>query len=355
MKINYLLLCGCIAFLFAACTPVVDLNAPYKDVTVVYGILNHQSDTNFVKIYRGFQSDKPGAVFLDAQNPDSIYYYDFERKISLIDVFLLEYKDTVRTSRDPIELAITHNFSRDSGFFYYDKERIIYYTTAPLDKEKVYKIQIKNKKTGNITEGKTGLVGNFETIMNISYFDMLRETASINYTEAKNAEHYFFVISFIYFEVSKSTNKVQKIDKISRNLSPPVGEKVSKTLGGEPIKRFSPSFYDDIAGRLKEDPSVTRYIGYPGKNGACIEIEGWAANDILVKYLLSNKPTSTFIQINLKYTNLSSTDGLAFGVFSSRARLTPRLMATSPTSEDTLYYGNKTRHLGFRPWTEYKP
>ena len=355
MKNSYLLIGVCLVCLFAACTPVVDLNAPHKDVTVVYGILNQQSDTNFVKIYRGFQTDKPGAVFLDAQNPDSIYYYDFEKKLSLIDVFLLEYKDTVRTSRDPIELAITHNFSRDSGFFYYDKERIIYYTTAPLDKEKVYKIQIKNKETGNITEGKTELVGNFETIMNISYFDMLRETASINYTEAKNAKHYFFNINFIYFEVSKSTNKVVKVGKISRNLSPAIGEEVAKTAGGEAIKKFSPSFFDDIAGKLKEDPSVTRYIGTPGTNGVCIEVEGWAANDFLVKYLLSNKPTSTFIQINTKYTNLSSTEGLAFGVLSSRARLTPRVFPTSKPSEDTLCFGNKTRHLGFRPWVEYKP
>ena len=349
MKINYLLRCASVAFLLAACTPVVELNAPYKDVTVVYGMLNHQADTNFVKIYRGFQSDKPGAVFLDAQNPDSIYY-----KIEDIDVFLLEYKDTVRTSRDPIKFAVTHNFRRDSGFFYYDKERIIYYTTAPLDKDKIYKIQIKNKKNGNITEGKTELVGDFKTTINSSTFDMLRESASVNYTEAKNARHYFFSINFIYFEVSKSTNKVLKIGKISRNISPAIGEKVELSSSLEPIKRFSPSFYDDIAGRLKEDPSVTRYIGTPG-NGACIEIEGWAANEYLVNYLLSNKPTSTFIQINVKYTNLTSKDGLAFGVISSRARLTPRVFQTSQTSEDTLCFGNKTRHLGFRPYTEYKP
>ena len=355
MKFNYLLPFGCIVFLFAACTPEVKLNAPYKDVTVVYGILNHQSDTNFVKIYRGFQSDKPGAVFLDAQNPDSIYYYDFEKKLSLIDVFLLEYKDTVRTSRAPIELAITHKFSRDSGFFYYGKERIIYYTTAPLNKEMVYKIHIKNKKTENITEGRTELVGNFETTMNIFEFDMLRETSGIVYSRAKNGKHYAFTVNFIYFEVSKSTNKVVKIGKVSRNISPAIGEEIVLSSAQEPIKRFSLSFYEDIAAKLKEDPSVTRYIGTPGSNGACIEVEGWAANDTLVKYLLSNKPTSTFIQINLKYTNLRSTDGLAFGVLSSRAKLTPRVFPTSKPSEDTLCRGNKTRHLGFRPWIEYKP
>ncbi|MDR0205975.1 MAG: hypothetical protein LBI45_01780 [Bacteroidales bacterium] len=349
MKINYLFLCGCFAYLFTACTPDVPLLAPYKDVTVVYGMLNQQSDTNFVKIYRGFQSNKPGAVFLDAQNPDSIYYYDD------IEVFLLEYKDTARTSRLPIEFAITHNFSRDSGLFYYDKERIIYFTTEKLDKEMVYKIQIKNKKTGNITEGKTELVGEFETTMNIFYFDMLKETAGITYSQAKNGKHYFFSINFIYFEVSKSTNEVVKIGKITRNISPAIGEEITLSSAQEPIKRFSPSFYDDIAGKLKVDPSVTRYIGSPGTNGACIEVEGWAANDTLVKYLLSNKPTSTFIQINKLYTNLTSTDGLAFGVFASRTRLTPRVFSTSEASQDTLCFGHKTRNLGFRPWTEYKP
>jgi hypothetical protein len=352
-KPTYLLLCASFVYLLTACKPEFDLNAPYKDVTIVYGILNYQDSINYVKIYKGFQSDKPGAVFLDARNPDSIYYYDFNTQKSLINVVLREF-DNNKWIKD-IPLDITHDFPRDTGFFYFDKEKIIYYTKEPLNVDRAYKIQITHKNSNNITEGETNMVGGFETNIYSSTLDMLRESMGIIFTEAKNAERYQFFVSFIYFEVSKTTNKILKIGKITRNLTSNIGEEPAKTHYGELVKYFTPTFYSDIAGGLKPDQTVTRYIGYPGTNGSCIEIDGWATGKSLVDFLLSNRPTSTFIQINTKYTNMTSTDGFAFGVLSSRSRLTTRLFATSQPSEDSLIYGSKTRHLGFRPWVEYKP
>jgi hypothetical protein len=349
MKPFYLLLCVCLVYLFTGCKPEFELNAPYKDVTVVYGLLNFQDSINYVKIYKGFQSDEPGAVFLDAQNPDSIYYYD---KIKAV---LLEFDKGKRTTRPEIKLEYTHDFPRDSGVFYFDKEKIIYYTLEPLDKDRVYKIQITNKTNGNIIEGETNMVGDFRTTIMSSFFDMLRTSAGITFTKAQNATRYQFFISFVYFEVSNSTNEIVKIAKISRNLTSGIGDELVETPYGEFIKYFIPTFYEDIANNLKQDPNVKRYIGYPGTNGSCIEIEGMAAAESFENFLLSNQSTTTFIQINTKYTNLKSTSGYAFGVLSSRAKLTPRLMGTTPSSEDSLIMGSKTRHLGFRPWTEYNP
>jgi len=370
MKPTYLLFGICLVYLFTSCKPDFDLNAPYKDVTVVYGVLNHQDSIHYVKIYKGFQSHKEGAVFIDAQKPDSIYYYD---RISVVlQEFVIRDKppgaatsnDTIRTARADIPLYITHDFPRDSGFFYYDKERIIYYTKEPLSKDYAYKILIKHKQTGKVTEGITRMLGNgentyigFEIYSLSSTFPMLgRGEASIAFFPAKYAKDYEFHVNFIYFEVDKKTNQVVRIGKVVKNICPRVGTIWTNEKDRDYcVKKFARTFYDDIATQLKPDPKVVRYIGTPGSNGSCIEVEGWAAGESMTQYLLSNQPTSSFIQVGSVYTNLTASEGLAFGFLSSRIKCPSRRFATNKESEDSLVSGSKTRNLGFRPWSEYKP
>jgi hypothetical protein len=356
MKHYFLILGICLACLFYACKPDFDLNAPYKDVTVVYGLLNHQDTIHYVKIYKGYQSHKQGAVFINAQNPDSIYYYN------QISVVLQEFDKDKRTLRKDIPLNITHDFPRDSGFFYYNKERIIYYTKEPISKNYSYKIVITNLQTGKITEGITQILGKgvgyneFEIHTPSNTYSMLGSEASVSFFPAQDAQDYEFHVSFIYFEVDRKTNQVLGNHKIVKNICPKVGNDWKPNDYGYFSKKFTKTFYEDIAAYLEPDPSRVRYIGTPGSNGTCIEIEGWAAGESIINYLLSNQPTSSFVQIGTKYTNLTaSEEGLAFGFLSSRVKCPTRRFAATKESEDSLVKGSKTSHLGFRPYIEYKP
>jgi hypothetical protein len=77
----------------------------------------------------------------------------------------------------------------------------------------------------------------------------------------------------------------------------------------------------------------------------------------MVKYLISNQPSSSFVQINTIYTNMevSKGDGLAYGFLSSKVKMQPHpMLSIDRPSEDSLIMGVNTRHLSFRPWTEYK-
>ena len=139
MKYNFLLFGICIGCLLNSCKPEFPLNAPYKDVPVVYGILDYQDSIHYVKIYKGFQP-KNGAAFIDAQNPDSIYYYN--NIIAVLEEF---DENDKRTSRPDIPLYITNDFPRDSGIFYYKDEKIIYYSKEILNKDMIYNIKITNK------------------------------------------------------------------------------------------------------------------------------------------------------------------------------------------------------------------
>ena len=48
-------------FMFNACNTDVDLYSDYKDITVVYGLLDPGKDTNYVKINKAFLG--PGNAF----------------------------------------------------------------------------------------------------------------------------------------------------------------------------------------------------------------------------------------------------------------------------------------------------
>ena len=359
MKYNYLLITACLIYLFTACKPDFDLNASYKNVTVVYGILNHQDSIHYVKIYRGYQAHEPGSVFLNAQNPDSIYYKENE-----IRVVLREYKrdedknKDIRTTRPEIPLKITHDFPRDEGVFYYDKEKIMYYTAEPIHKGMVYEIVITGSGIkGDTIKGKTPIVEGLQ-FKSIQIFKMVAvqgtNKASVQFYQAKHAADYEIHVNFLYFEVDKKTNQVVGTGKVAKNITPRMGELTS--TNGEFNATFTKTFYNDIAVYVKPATGVTRYIGSPARPGVCIEFEGYAAEESFVRFLLTNQPSSSFNQVNTKYTNLSNTkgEGLVFGFFSSRAKST-MLCTTDEDSQNELIRGPETGHLGFRNCKEYNP
>ena len=365
MKPKFLLIAACCCCLFSACKPDFNINSDYKDITVVYGVLNYKDSIQYVKIYKGFQPENQGSVFIDAQKPDKIYY-----PVEDLNVSLLEYKKDKnkynRTSREEIPMYPTHDFPREAGVFYYDKERIIYYTKEELKESVIvgvndtitysYELVIKNNKTGKIVKGMAPIVGNFEfPSIQSSLEKMYNNAGSISFKPALNGFGYELHVNFLYFEVDKQTHKIT-LGKVTKNIGVTHIDALEAPYIGQYSKSFTLTFYDDIKRELKPTDKV-RYIGLPGNNGACIELEGWAAGESMMSFLMANKPIPSFVQISNLYTNLTASnasdpsDDLAFGFFSSRTTAPSRLFPVDPESEKRLV----NLGLGFRPWIEYKP
>jgi hypothetical protein len=62
--------------LFSACENEVDINADWKDVPVVFGLLDADSTEQFIRISRVFLGEGDALAF--AQIQDSLYYKDGE-------------------------------------------------------------------------------------------------------------------------------------------------------------------------------------------------------------------------------------------------------------------------------------
>lgn len=61
------------ALTFISCDQDIDLTADWKDIPIVYGLLNAADTAHYIRVEKAFQ-DQDGNAFLAAQEPDSLYY-----------------------------------------------------------------------------------------------------------------------------------------------------------------------------------------------------------------------------------------------------------------------------------------
>ncbi len=335
--------------IFTACEPDFSLNAPYRDVTIVYGVLNSTDSINYVKVYKGFQST--GNSIDDAANWHNLYYFD------TITVKLIESINNVETGRILL-LDTTTAIPKESGIFANPKQ-LVYYTREPLNFNATYQIKIENKITGRIVTGITKMVNpitiSAPNIPANNGLNLTGKKGNIIFSHADNAFGYEIFEYFYYFEVSKSTGIVTKEGVVKRNITNNSFLTSNNVQFNQINKEYSPNgIYDVISVQLKPDPTVDRYR--MKENSIAFEV--WGGSESLMNYLIVNQPTSSIVQDRLEYTNMiCPTDGdykTAYGIISSRNNVTKRYNI-SAASEDSLVRGSKTKHLGFKYYRDYLP
>ncbi|HPB57987.1 MAG TPA: hypothetical protein PLH70_06420 [Bacteroidales bacterium] len=332
-----------------SCEQDFSLNAPYRDVTFVYGVLDSQDSVHYLKIYKGVQTEgNPTQV---VQDWTKLYYFD------TISVTLTEFKEGQSTGR-VITLDTTTSVPRLEGAFGYPTQ-LLYYTTERLDPTAVYHLKIVHRETGRIVEAETPIlqpiVLNAPNIPENAGLNLVGRKGNIIFTHVPNAKAYEIFQYFHYFEVSKATGVVVREGYVKRDITNGVFLTESNVSYNQISREYNPStLYDQIATQLKPDPTVVRYI----RKNEPVVFEVWGASQSLYNYLLVNKPTSSIVQDRMEYTNLvapaDSNYATAWGVFASRARTARGYRINNP-SEDSLVKGSKTSHLGFRYLREYIP
>ena len=60
--------------ILTSCSNEIDITSDYKDITVVYAVLNQNDSVQYVKIYKAFLGDED--AFIMAQSTDSFYHQD---------------------------------------------------------------------------------------------------------------------------------------------------------------------------------------------------------------------------------------------------------------------------------------
>ena len=150
------------ALFLASCSTKVDIYADYKEIPVVYGLMEAEADTNFVKITKAFcgNNDNPINAFEVAQ------IYDSSEYPGKLDAFIVELKSNYGQSYHPtgrkFDLDTLTLHDKKEGLFYAPHQKV-YYTQERFNvnhgSEKFrYKLYVVTPDSDTVT-AETGVVG----------------------------------------------------------------------------------------------------------------------------------------------------------------------------------------------------
>ena len=142
-----------IAFIIVVCTSCknsLNVQAPYKDITIAYGLMDQNDAIHYIRINKGFEGN--GNAYTMAMQYDSIYY-----PVGSITAVLKDSNPITDAIVNTITLDTTTTVPLDSGTFSYPKQ-LLYYTKATLNPADYYNLVLTNTKTGKITHGSTPLL-----------------------------------------------------------------------------------------------------------------------------------------------------------------------------------------------------
>ena len=201
------------ALFFVACETEFEVSADWKEVTVVYGLLDQSNDQQYIKINKAYLGI--GDALQMASVADSINYNPADLEVKIIKV-----KDGAFGSIDLLDSIYldTTLIAKDDGLFA-TNENIIY-TTSISDKsffrandadEKDYILSILNKKSGKKVWAKTNLIhqlnldipsakpmGFYTAVPDPVVFPLEKALTTVNWFHSTNGKIYE-IIARIYY------------------------------------------------------------------------------------------------------------------------------------------------------------
>ena len=201
---------------FCSCSTDVELYDDYKDIPVIYGLLDVNADTNYIKITKAFCSDNDHPI--DANVIALIY--DSSNYPGKLDAFIEELKSSNNQPfqftgrRFFLDTLTIHN--KKEGHFYSPHQKL-YYTTEHFNTNSEgnkyrYKLAVI-KPEGDTATAETGIVnGNTAVLTSRVNFKAApsNETSQLMFRSTEEATLYEIGMQFNYWEIRPGHSRVLK-------------------------------------------------------------------------------------------------------------------------------------------------
>lgn len=329
MKILRLVLLYCAVLPFVSCNNDIKVNANWKEIAVVYGLLDLSEPIQYIRIERAYLNEGTNAL-LSANQADSIYFKNIRVRIIREDAAL---------GYPSIELHLDTLPDRKTGLFA-NSPNLIWYTdefVQPFASQKAtYTLEVTNLETGTQFKGQTKLV--YPSLAyNPQNFDITPTKNTVwRIITGKNGRMYDMFMQFNYREYNQLTG-----DSNDAFVTWPVnignygygddgGELLLFNLNGEP-------FFDFLSQNILPKPGIDR-------RAISVDMIYYGGSQELFDYINLNKPSLGIVQKKPEYSNISN----GLGIFSSRQ--TNRQLTGLPVTDSTetyLHYAAKTSQLNF--------
>lgn len=270
-RIIFLLFVGGLAFFFS-CSTNVDLYCDYKDIPIVYGLIDVKADTNFIKITKAFCGNNENPI--DASEVALIT--DSSTYPGKLKAYIMELQSThgqpyVATGRSfELDTLTIHN--KEEGIFYAPDQKL-YFTTEHFNtngdgQNYKYKLVVIKPDGDTVTASTTMVGGNLNIMCSKVLFQLAPTNAvePLHFHTSKEAVVYEISMQFNYREQRPGQETVRKQVSWSYGAKPLSGyEKISEDVYSMSyplntmFNALSNAIGDDTIWDINH-PNVTRYI-----------------------------------------------------------------------------------------------
>jgi hypothetical protein len=301
-KLLWLILPALLSLMVTSCEEDFDINAPYQDITVVYGLIDQGEDSIFLKINKAFLGE--GNVLEMAKIEDSSVY------VNGLEAYIEEWNSGNLVRSYTLD---TTTISNKADGTFYNPYQIIYFTPFEPQQSREYRLRILvNNREVTAT---THIVNDFsisKPSAGSKFIQFKPDTeGEVEWSSAVYGRRYEVVMRINYKEVF-----LDNPDTVYKYIDWGMGIKKSSDINGGDemlIVYDNDGFYTILQERVPyADQSVEAKVTerYTGNVDVIIAVAGEELNT----YMEVNEPSNSIVQEKPEYTNISN----GIGVFSSR-------------------------------------
>jgi hypothetical protein len=365
MKLKFLFafLLGMVLCTQYSCSNEVEVIGIWKDIPVVYGVMNRPDSVHYIRIERAYLPPNQSALEV-AKIPDSLYFDPNEVDIELH--YIKSNGDTTIWHKPFVRVnLVDEGIVRDSGIFQHNPSYA--YKTTGL-KNDDYLLKINNRKTGNIFYARTEAVknSNVSIITTPSYSftplkpiawrainnqgDEVYNSLTVELSASGFAAIYDYKFRFHYKEYQVNNQGAQIAGSIvSKSVEwtavsdfiPAIGTQTKRIISGEAFYQFVGNSLSDVSGT-----NTKRCAGY-------LEVYIDGGSTSLRDYIVARKSNEGFVGGLYPAEPYSNVSG-GYGFFATADRLErkdrsadPRLMRMSALTYEHFRISDFTKDLGF--------
>jgi len=320
---------------FSSCSTDFSVTTSWKDITIVYGLLDASDTAQYIKVGKAFLDPSTSALTI-AKNPDSLYYQNLSVELqeysngNLVNIIELEKVD-----------GNEEGLVKDTGIFA-DAPNILYKTTEPLNQNDSYTLVVTEPDNGKQITSTTQVVDNFQVLtptpsIKINFLPGL--TYKVNWSSAQDGKIYDLIIRFHYTEINVSDPSQQEKKYVDWLVFS--NYRTASTEGGIPVTPFTiqnDNFYAFLNFAIHDDINVHRVMD------SC---------DFM--FSVGGEELDTYNQVSIAQQGLTSGQVLptysnidnGLGLFSSRFHKTVANIQIDPRTIDSIACNSLTHHLNF--------
>jgi len=351
----YIYIIFAISALLFSCETKVDLNAEYKDITVVYGLINPNDSLHYIKINKVFLPDDGVNANTLAANQTNFNYAADELTATVEEIHatngnVLTTYNLIRTENE---------IPKDEGVFDNSINVLYKFVEPAINRESIYKLKIYNSKLDKEITSETLIVGTTSVTSPTNQQKMAfwigapnnggfsDRTITINTGKNIGRIQAKLIFNYTNHFITSSGLPAQP-QKVVMSL----GEnKTQDPVSGSEIIEWTmegATFFDNITASV---PATLPNLSH--RELGNVDLEFVIAGTELNVYMEVSEPSNTVNQNKPSYTNIEN----GLGIFSSRETYkwfttidpnTGNLNLTSPTIEKlysmglSFCFGNST-------------